>query len=239
MRDAVIQEESFGELKNARLEKRFFQNDIVIEQNPPLTKLLVDSLTRSAPKSSRGKVFLRSFLIPGWGQKSVGAKTSARNFFVAELTLWAGYVAFQVRGHWLKDDYRLFGKTHAGFNPAGKADRFFVDAGNFNSVDDYNQARLRDRNAAALYDPATHFWRWDSEANRLRYATLRVRSESAYSNSAFVIAGVLANHVISGIHALYLARRQENLQKQGTLPSPQFFVESSPRDIRLVARLEF
>ena len=188
---------------------------------------------------SRSKAFLRSFLIPGWGQKYAGAKTSARNFFVAELALWTGFIAFQVRGHWLEDDYRLFGTTHAGLDPDGKNDRYFVDVGNFNSIDEYNQAKLRERDVAALYDPANFYWKWDNDANRQRFDDLRVRSEQAYSNSSLVIVGVLANHVISGIHAAYLARRREHSHRQGALPSPRFYVESSPRDIRLVARLPF
>lgn len=200
---------------------------------------LDDSLVTTKPGPSRGKAFLRSLLIPGWGQKSTGAKTSARTFFVAELTLWAGFIAFQVRGHWLEDDYRLFGTTHAGFNPSGKNDNYFADVGNYNSIDEYNQAQLRNRDVAALYDPATFYWKWDTDANRQRYDDLRIRSERAYSNSTFMIAGVLANHVISGIHAAYLARRHEQSQRQGTRPSPQFCVESSSHDIQLVARLQF
>lgn len=199
----------------------------------------LDSMVTSTASPSKGKAFLRSLIIPGWGQKTVGAKTSARTFFAVELALWAGFTAFQLRGHWLEDDYRLFGETHAGINESGKADRYFVDVGNFNNIDDYNEARLRNRDVAGLYDRATYFWQWDSEANRLRYDDMRVRSESALSNSGFLIAGVLANHVISGIHAAYIAGRRERQQPQGELLSPRFFVVSSSQDIRLFARLQF
>jgi len=199
---------------------------------------LADSTTASSGPS-RGSAFIRSFLIPGWGQKYIGAKTSARTFFTAELALWTSFVVFQLRGQWLEDDYQLFGETHAGLEADGKADQYFVDVGNFNNIDDYNNAQLRNRDVAGLYDRQTFFWQWDSEANRLRYDDIRVRSESAYSNASFVIAGVLANHVISGIHAAYLAGRRERRQPQGELPSPRFFVESSMRDIRLVARVQF
>ena len=200
---------------------------------------LADSTTTSSFTPSRGSAFIRSFLIPGWGQKYIGAKTSARTFFTAELALWTSFVVFQLRGHWLEDDYRLYGETHAGLEAGGKADQYFVDVGNFNNIDDYNNAKLRNRDVAGLYDRQIYFWQWNNEANRLRYDDIRVRSESAYSNAGFVIAGVLANHVISGIHAAYLAGRRERKQPQGELPSPHFFVESSMRDIRLVARLQF
>lgn len=200
---------------------------------------LTDSTTTSSFGPSRGSAFIRSFLIPGWGQKYIGAKTSARTFFTAELALWTSFVVFQLRGNWLEDDYRLYGETHAGLQTEGKASQYFVDVGNFNNIDEYNNAKLRDRDVAGLYDRQTFFWQWDNEDNRLRYDDMRVRSESAYSNASFVIAGVLANHVISGIHAAYLTSRRAKKQPQGELPSPHFFVESSMRDIRLVARVQF
>ena len=199
-----------------------------------------DSVTVSLESSpSRGKAFLRSFLIPGWGQKTAGAKTSARTFFVAELALWAGFAALQIRGNWLEDDYRLFAVTHAGVDPHGKNKAYFVDVGNFNNIDDYNNAQLRNREVAALYDPASFYWRWDNEVNRRRFDDLRVRSEQAFSNSSFLIAGVFANHVISGIHAAHVARRGESEPRRGGLPSPRIYVAASSHDIRLVARIKF
>jgi len=199
----------------------------------------IDSLGTSTTPTSKGKAFLRSLIIPGWGQKSIGAKTSARTFFAVEVALWAGFTMFQLRGHWLEENYRLFGKTHAGFDENGKADRYFVDVGNYNSIDEYNEAKLRNRDLAGLYDREAFFWKWDSETNRGYYDHIRVRSERAFSNSSFVIAGVLANHVISGIHAAYLTGRRQKDETQGAVPAPAFFVESSMRDIRLVARVQF
>jgi hypothetical protein len=211
-----------------------------VDPSKPLDfSYLVDSTTTSSFGPSRGSAFIRSFLIPGWGQKHIGAKTSARTFFTAELALWTSFVVFQLRGHWLEDDYKLFGETHAGLEAEGKADKYFVDVGNFNNIDDYNNAKLRNRDVAGLYDRQTYFWQWDDEANRLRYDDIRVRSESAYSNAGFVIAGVLANHVISGIHAAYLSGRRERKQPHGEMPSPRFYVVNSSREIRLVARLQF
>jgi hypothetical protein len=199
-----------------------------------------DSVAAAAEASpSSGKAFLRSLLIPGWGQKAVGAKTSARTFFVAELALWTGFAALQIRGNWLEDDYRLFATTHAGVDPQGKNKDYFVDVGNFNNIDDYNNAQLRNRDATSLYDPASFHWQWDSETNRRRFDDLRVRSEQAFSNSSFLVAGVFANHVISGIHAAHVARRREAEPHRGSLPAPRIYVAASAHDIRLVARVKF
>jgi hypothetical protein len=206
-----------------------------------LHKSMNDSMAdNSSGSSSLGGAFLRSAVIPGWGQRRAGAKTAARNFFVAEVLLWSGFASLQVYGHWLKNDYKLFAATHAGVELADKDDQFFVDVGNFISVDEFNQSRLRRRDVEGLYDPATHAWKWDTEANQLRFANLRKRSERSFSRSNLVVAGVLANHIISGIHAAWVAHKKSSAQdkERGELHVPQLGVLSSPEEIRLWARLE-
>lgn len=201
-----------------------------------------DSMADHSPgSSSLGGAFLRSAVIPGWGQRRAGAKTAARNFFVAEVLLWSGFASLQVYGHWLKNDYKLFAATHAGVELADKDEQFFVDAGNFISVEEFNQSRLRRRDVEGLYDPATHTWKWDTEANQLKFADLRKRSERSFSRSNLVVAGVLANHIISGIHAAWVANKKSSAkdQERGDRHLPQLGVISSPEEIRLWARFEF
>jgi hypothetical protein len=195
----------------------------------------------SSSSASLGGSFLRSAIVPGWGQRRAGAKTAARNFFVAEVFLWSGFASLQVYGHWLKNDYKLFAATHAGVELADKDDQFFVDAGNFISVEEFNQSRLRRRDVEGLYNPATHAWKWDTEANQIKFANLRKRSERSFSRSNLVVAGVLANHIISGIHAAWVAHKKSSVKEKerGELHVPQLGVFSSPEEIRLVARLEF
>jgi hypothetical protein len=196
----------------------------------------------SAPKSlTIGGAFMRSLAIPGWGQRRAGAKTSARNFFVTEVLLWSGFTTLQIYGNWVKDDYKLFAATHAGAAISGKDDQFFVDMGNFISVDEFNQNRLRRRDAEGLYDPATYFWRWDTDSNRQKFFNMRKRSDRAFANADLVVAGVIANHIVSGIHAAWVTHKKssKNEKKRGALHVPQLGVLASPEEIRLVARLEF
>lgn len=175
-------------------------------------------------KVSLGGAFLRSALIPGWGQKAVGARTAARNFFVAEVALWAGVVAFNVHGNWLEDDYHTLAAQHAAAAIQGKNDQYFVDMGNFATLNDYNQSRLQNRDVQSLYDPATHFWRWDTQTNQARFRQLRVDSDHANSNAELVVAAILANHIISGIHAAWLAHRsnpEKPAEQHGSIYVPK------------------
>jgi len=217
---------------------------------PGFSKLLLnDSLTRSPSAQSDeakktptiGGAFMRSLLIPGWGQRRGGAKTAARNFFVAEALLWSGFTALEVYAGWQKNDYKLFSARHAGAQISGKDEQFFVEMGNFISVEEYNQARLRRRDVEGLYDPAAYFWRWDTDANRQKFFNLRKRSDKAFARAELVAAGVIANHIVSGIHAAWVAHKMSSPKEQerGELCVPQFGVLASPEEVRVVARLDF
>lgn len=211
--------------------------------NVPSMSMRLDTLPQSgaAKTPTIGGAFMRSMLIPGWGQRRGGAKTAARNFFVAEVLLWSGFAGLEVYGGWQKNDYKLFAASHAGAQTAGKDDQFFVEVGNFISVDEYNQARLRRRDVEGLYDPATYFWRWDTDANRQKFFNMRKRSDKAFARAELVAAGVIANHIVSGIHAAWVAHRKASQQKKerGELHVPQLGVLASPEEVRLVAKLEF
>lgn len=219
-------------------------NQITASSEAQRTTFAADSLqTQSAKKKiSIGGAFLRSAAIPGWGQRATGAKAAARNFFVAEASLWLGVISFNVHGNWLKDDYRLLASQHAQVDTRDKSDKYYVDVGNFTNLEEYNQSRLQRRDVASLYDPATHAWQWDTEANRNRFASLRLRSDRSFSRSELFVAAILANHIISGIHAAWLARRSNANDKpaeQGATLSPQFGIASFGDEIRLTAQVKF
>jgi hypothetical protein len=70
---------------------------------------------------------------------------------------------------------------------------------------------------------------------------MRKNSDEAFSNAELVVAGIIANHIISGIHAAWVAHKKSSQQEKerGELRAPHFGVITSPKEIRLVARMEF
>lgn len=207
--------------------------------SPKMQDVLPQTETAKIP--TIGGAFMRSLAIPGWGQRRAGAKTAARNFFVTEVLLWGGFASLEFYGNWLKDDFKLFVATHAGADISGKDEQFFVDLGNFSSVDEFNQNRLRRRDTEGLYDPATHFWRWDTDPNRQKFFNMRKRSDKAFARAELVAAGVIANHIISGIHAAWVTHQKSSAKEEerGELRVPQLGVITSPTEIRFVAELKF
>lgn len=183
-------------------------------------QLLPDSPPQS--KKSVGLAILYSLAVPGLGEAYAGGFSSGRYFLGAEGLLWLTYIAFDVHGTSLRSDARSFAAVHAGVNPAGKGDQFYVDVGNFLSVADYNGKKMRDRNPELVYDPSAGYnWTWDSEADRAAFKDQRLTSEHVFDNRKFVIAAVLVNHVASAINAARLAI-SHNKEVQGGLGELRF-----------------
>lgn len=172
-----------------------------------------EKMDSSVPKApSKVKALFLSLALPGCGEYYAGSKRVGTIFLASEVTLWAGYLSLRTYGNWKKQDYQLFAAAHAGVDPSGKDHQFFVDVENFASIVDYNNAKLRQRNLNELYpEDKTHYWIWDKDSSRKQYEKMRLSSDKAYNVSLFMIAGIVLNHVVSGIDAVRAARQKEKL----------------------------
>jgi hypothetical protein len=188
--------------------------------NAPITRfevqqqLLSATITSDAPpalfpdgtppkKKSTGLAAIYSLLLPGMGELYADGFESGKYFLVAEGVLWLGYAAMEVHGNEIRDDSRAFARAHAGINPAGKEDQYFVDIGNFLNVYDFNDKKLRDREPEKMYNPNSDYaWQWDSDLSRATFRDKRVASDNMYNNQKFVFAALLINHVASAINAV-------------------------------------
>jgi len=156
-------------------------------------------------KKNVGLAVLYSLLLPGMGELYVGRYDVGKYFTIGEGALWLTFTSLELYGTSLRNDARSFAGIHAGVNPAGKDHQYFIDIGNYSGIHEYTETILRNRELDRLYDPSTHSWQWDTEANRLLYRELRMSHDRVFNNNQFVIAAVLVNHVISAINAGRLA----------------------------------
>jgi hypothetical protein len=158
-----------------------------------------------------------SLLIPGMGEMYAGNYSSGKYFTIVEGALWITLLSFDRYGQWTQDDARNYAVQHAGISMAGKDDQYFVDIGDYQSVQDYNDAQLRARNAYGLYDINAEGWSWDSKSSRNYYTNLRISSDRAFNNTSYVAAAIGVNHLISAINAALMVKSQ-NEQIGSTLP---------------------
>ncbi|HDP99525.1 MAG TPA: hypothetical protein ENN22_10145 [bacterium] len=155
----------------------------------------------------KGKAMLRSFLIPGAGERYVGKKNLGKAFLITEVTLWIGYFAFREYANWVRQDALAYAATHAGAQTSGKPSQFFVDIGNFSNVHEYNDAQQRMRQFDKLYKTNDYFWDWENNADRRKFKNMRVSSDRAKHRAVFMLGGIFANHIISAIDAVWQTYR--------------------------------
>jgi len=167
---------------------------------------------------SKAKAFFLSLVLPGAGELYGGSKTWARNFLVSEAFLWTTFAGFRTYGSWKEKDYRAFAATHAAVKLTGKDDGFFVNIGNYDSLEAYNQAKLRERNLRELYrDPDAYYWQWDSSANRRKYESIRLSSKRAFNRATILVGVVIANHLISAIDAVRVTHQYNRALQRSDL----------------------
>lgn len=143
-----------------------------------------------------------SLLLPGMGELYAGNFSSGKYFLITDAGLWLGYGGFRYYGQWLRTDARSYASQFAGANFDGKDEAFEVNMGNFNSLEEYNEAKLRNREFDLLYDPHSSFaWRWESDMTRLRFKDQRIRSDEIFQSSRFVIGALVLNRIISAFSA--------------------------------------
>lgn len=166
---------------------------------------VVPLLPQSEPAPGRKSLFLAiagSVLIPGLGEWYAGNfEESGKYSLAAEGALWVSYAALRLHGSWVRNDARAFGSQMAGISFSGKDADFEVNIGNFLTVDDYNQAKLKNREFDKLYTDPAYAWSWTSDAERQRFKDERIRSDRIVQSAKFVIAGLVVNRVISAFAA--------------------------------------
>ena len=150
---------------------------------------------------------VKSLVLPGWGEYSLGNQIRGRIFVLSETTLFIAILGSHFISKRQQTEYRAYAAEHAGISPVGKDRQFWVDIGNYSSLLAFNEEHLRWRDFNALYeDNDTWTWAWDSNDNRERFENMRIASDSWMLRSSFFIGGVVLNHIVSAIDALYLSK---------------------------------
>lgn len=157
------------------------------------------------PSPGRRSVFLAvaaSVILPGAGEYYAGNfQESGRYSLAAEAALWITYAGFHLHGTWVRNDARTFGAQMAGVTFNGKDNEFEVNIGNYLTVADYNDAKLRSREFDKIYTDPAYAWAWASEADRNRFREERIRSDRIFQAAKFAVAGLVVNRVISAFAA--------------------------------------
>lgn len=186
--------------------------DLLAAAQTPVGAAVFSDETAPAKKSV-ALAALYSLLLPGMGELYAEGFSTGKYLLIAEGVLWLGFAAVEIHGNDLRDGARTYAAAHAGLDATGKDDDFYVNIGNFMSLEEYNDKQLRDREPEKLYDPLEGYnWLWDSDASRLAFRDQRISSENMYNNQKFIGAAIIVNHIISAINAARSAIAYNNAQ---------------------------
>jgi len=170
------------------------------EPRPTVVHAPMNQAAAVQPKSAFVGAAL-SLLLPGLGEVYGGNFESGRYFLGAEVALLLGIGTQYLRGSSFESDYKVLARTNAGVS-GDKDEQFWRDISSFNSIDEFNAERLRNRDFGGLYNPQTHFWQWQSDTDRRQFRDLRIQSDKAYQSIYYLLAAMGINRILSMINAV-------------------------------------
>ena len=147
--------------------------------------------------------FIKSAIIPGWGEKSLGKTDRARFFLTTEISLWTICFGTYTFADHTKRKYTAYAAKHAGINTRGKSHKYWVDIGNYIDSEAHNSEHLRWRDFDELYGEENS-WKWDSPSSMEKFEDYRIKSDILFKTGSYVIGAIVLNRIISSIDVLYL-----------------------------------
>ncbi len=161
----------------------------------------------AAQISADAKSKLQSLVLPGWGEHTLGESKRAQRFFIREAAFWLIYIGVKKTSDWYENDYRAFARLHADVSMAGKNYLFAVNLGHYDSFEQYNDTKERQREVKDKYEENQGLeWRWDNSSNRIKFDAMRIKSVTYDKYARFAIGGLILNRLVSFIDVIYLER---------------------------------
>lgn len=161
----------------------------------------------SAQANGNTKPKLQSLLFPGWGQHSMEESKRANKYFIREAALWLIFLGSKKTAAWYKSDYTAFAELHANVDMKGKNYLFAVNMGHYESLNDYNDTKERQRLVNDKYEKGENFdWQWDNYTNRIKFDNMRIKSVKLDKYAKFSVGGLILHRMVSFIDVIYLER---------------------------------
>ena len=187
----------------------FWAAPAAAESFPDARRLAASPAKASRSDPSPRGAFLRSLLVPGWGQLAVGTPKRAAVFAIIEGALWMGTAGFYTMRGIYGDDYRACAASVAGANVEGKGSQYFNDLAFYDTRAQHNQtAAVYDESDPELYGVEDD-WQWPSTSDRQRYRSRLNDWKTMKQRMAYAVGLIALNHLASAIDAgKTTARRQ-------------------------------
>lgn len=159
------------------------------------------------------EAFLRSVILPGWGQRYGDRNLRGGLFTAVEAGLWTGLFLTYRAWKTGEDDYIAYAHQYGGV--VGEQNhQFYVDIGNYNTRDEYNEAKRQQRSYADQYYGDATYWEWTSTEHRDVFEETRIAADQSKNRVYYFLGGLVLNRVLSAIDASRgLARKQKEMRR--------------------------
>ena len=183
---------------------------------------------------------IKSLIFPGWGEMNefnILSKTEkldnidyikerSNKIMFVESAIWiALFTAIELHDSY-KNNYIIYGTTNAGVDWTNKTDLFAANVGNYKSFTDYNDYKSRTSPTDMYQSGQGYEWDWQSnDSKRLKYDTLRNKSEKADKVKTYMVASLFINRIISTFDVLSIKLNHGRIMS--------FDVENDSNDLKL------
>lgn len=205
------------------------------------------------PSGQRGLVggLWRTALLPGWGQRYLGAPGRGLIFMGAEAATWGTYSTFKVQEKLRRDDYIEMGQVFAGVTGGDHPDDYWKAVGQNASWLDYNEwLRYQARREYGFGTPEYYSyiaeneigeadaWDWNSDDRRFAYLAKRKASNNAERRATYTLYALLVNRVVAMVDTWRVYRSREAIRSglDAEQASLQFGAEPSADGLALSLR---
>lgn len=169
------------------------------------------------PKKSPRQAFLRSLLIPGWGEYYSGAKYRAAGFLGAEALTWIAWASWRSKGADLRAEFRQFADQN--WNEQRYREWQVYNRQTGSRYIETETLPTKEEDIQQYYELvgkyAQFIYGWSDVAGQplsvdnqqidssvqQQYETMRNESNKYLKRASVVIGLTVVNHVISAIHA--------------------------------------
>ena len=200
--------------------------------NKYLIIIIISLSCISAQLNGNAKAKLQSLLLPGWGEHSLGESKRANEYFIREAALWLIFIGSKKTAAWYESDYIAFAELHANADMAGKNYLFVVNMGHYNSLDDYNDTKERQRLVNEYEEGENFDWQWDNSTNRIKFDNMRIKSVTLGKYAKFSVGGLILHRMVSFFDVIYLERINSRISIE-----PQLYPDLNSMSINFTLKL--
>jgi len=170
----------------------------------PATTRAQDLDLSLAATPSPAKAFGLSILMPGLGHHHATGGSWSRSGFIyaaTDLSMWISLLGSSWHRNQLISSFETLASRSAGAQIEGKDRTFFLNLASFESSDVYLDTMLRNRawDRIDYVDDPSFLWSWESTESYNEFRSLRNRSETLKRRRSILIAGLVANRLLSGV----------------------------------------